>query len=150
MWRSYVSHEKGPVHAESGCLLLAPSIPPKLPHWCLGQKTVFTANNFQTAEESSFETLESLAEELAARVIKYFILPKHQAPLPGPAGVRVRIEKPSAVTFADAPVIEVYRSADIQDPFGKRMVSELGTKKPQIPFPLGGRLDEFLQSWKQD
>lgn len=94
--------------------------------------------------------MESLAEELAARVIKYFIMPKQQFPLPEPAGVRVRIEKPSAVPMADAPSIEIYRSAESHDPFGKRMLFELGSKRPKIPFPLEGRLDEFLQSWKQD
>ena len=67
-----------------------------------------------------------------------------------PAGVRVRIEKPMAVPLADAPAVEVYRSAQPDDPFGRRMYAELGNKRPQIPFPLEGRLDEFLQAWKQD
>lgn len=93
--------------------------------------------------------MESLAEELAARLIKYFILPRQHSE-PGPAGVRVRIEKPSAVVSAEAPAIEIYRSADPKDPFAKRMINELGSKRPQIPFPLLSRLDDFLSSWKQD
>ena len=94
--------------------------------------------------------MESLAEELAAHIIKYFILPTQQSPLPDPAGVRILIGKPSAVPLADAPVVELYRSAEAHDPFGKRMAAELGIKRPQIPFPLSSRLDELLKSWKQD
>lgn len=105
----------------------------------------------KTVEESSYETLESLAEDLAAKIIKYFILARQEkSSSGGPAGVRITIEKPSAVPFADAPIIEVYRSAEQSDPAVKRMIAELGKKIPQIPFPLQGRLDEFLNSWKQD
>ncbi|KAB8343104.1 hypothetical protein FH972_022697 [Carpinus fangiana] len=107
---------------------------------------------FKTVEESSYETLESLAEELAGRTVKYFVLP-HQmsaAGYPEVAGVRIKIEKPSAVPMADAPAVEVYRSAESQEAFGKRMMAELGNKRPQIPFPLAGRLDDFLKTWKQD
>jgi len=105
----------------------------------------------KTVEESSYETLESLADDLAAKVVKYFIL-ANEAGLGGmePAGVRITIEKPSAVPFADAPVIEIYRSAEQSDPWCKRLAVEMGTKRPQVPFPLQGRLDEFLQSCKQD
>lgn len=104
----------------------------------------------KTVEEATFETLESLAEDLASKVIKYFILAKQEFSLLDPAGVRITIEKPSAVALADTPIIEIYRSAEQSDAFGRRMAAELGTKRPTIPFPLQGRLDEFLQSWKQD
>ena len=104
----------------------------------------------KTVEESSYETLESLAEDLAARIIKFFVLSQPPTALPAPAGVRITIEKPNAIPFADAPVIEIYRSAEESDVHVKKMVAELGLKRPQIPFPLQGRLDEFLQSWKQD
>lgn len=103
----------------------------------------------KTVEESSYETLESLAEELAARAVKYFILPVQTAPHEA-AGIRIRIEKPSAVPFADAPAVEIYRQAETSSEFGKRMIVELGGKRPRVPFPLQGRLDEFLNSWKQD
>ena len=104
----------------------------------------------KTVEESSYETLESLIEDLAARIIKFFVLSQAPTTLPAPAGVRITIEKPNAIPFADAPVIEIYRSAEESDAHVKKMVAELGLKRPQIPFPLQGRLDEFLQSWKQD
>lgn len=106
-------------------------------------------------EESSFETLEALVEAVAANVIKFFLLAikpsaMHFPQLPEPAGIRVRASKPLAVPFANAAVVEVYRTADGEGAFGKKILSELGSKRPQIPFPLQGRLDEFLQSWKQD
>lgn len=105
----------------------------------------------KTVEESSYETLESLAEDLAAKVVKYFILANENGPVPSEAaGVRITIEKPSAVPLADAPVIEIYRSAEQSDAWCKRLVAEMGSKRPQIPFPLQGRLDDFLQSVKQD
>ena len=103
----------------------------------------------KTVEESSYETLESLAEDLAARTIKYFITPVQSGPHEV-AGVRIRIEKPSAVPFADAPSVEIYRPADTNSDFGRRMINELGGKRPRMPFPHEGRLDEFLNSWKQD
>lgn len=105
----------------------------------------------KTVEESSFETLESLAEEIAHRVIKFFVFAYYATdPSLEPAGVRVKIEKPAAVPLADAPAVELFRSSDIQGAFGKRLWNELGSKRPQIPYPLPGRLDEYLQSWKQD
>lgn len=105
----------------------------------------------QNIEESSFETLESLCESVAVKVIKYFIIAKQPLqPAIEPAGTRVRIEKPNAISIASSPAVEIYRSAEADDPFGKRMFAELGNKRPQIPFPLEGRLDEFLQAWKQD
>lgn len=106
----------------------------------------------KTVNESSYETLESLAEDLATKIVKYFILANDNSTgsAEAAAGIRVTIEKPSAVPFADAPVIEIYRSAEQSDAWGKRMAAELGSKRPQIPFPLQGRLDEFLQSCKQD
>lgn len=106
----------------------------------------------KTTEESFYETLEALAEDLSSRVIKHCIwAPAIGAHFePNVAGVRVSLEKPSAVPFAEAPVIEIYRSAQRDDPAVQRILTELGNKPPRIPFPLPGRLDEFLRSWKQD
>lgn len=67
-----------------------------------------------------------------------------------PVGIRIRIEKPGAILLADAPAVEIFRTTDPNSAFGKRVLGELGNKRPQIPFPLNGRLDEFVQSWKQD
>ena len=106
----------------------------------------------QTIEESNFETLESMAEEIASRLLKFFVIAKRPSSTDTmeAAGVRVKIKKPIAVPMAEAPAVEIYRSADPNDAFGKRMLSELGPKRPQVPFPLEGRLDDFLRSWKQD
>ena len=69
----------------------------------------------KSTEESAFETLESLATHLSARIIKYFIYaynPAFQRPRIQSSSthrssvfsnVRVCLEKPSAVIFADAP-----------------------------------------------
>lgn len=109
-----------------------------------------THTHTQTIEESSFETLESLAEELASRIVKYYIVLKQQTSTgPTPAGVRIKIEKPSAVPRAEAPAVEIYR--DVEALRGdKRKASEVGSKLLSVPFPLPGRLDEVLSSWKQD
>ncbi|KAI9721390.1 MAG: hypothetical protein M1828_005139 [Chrysothrix sp. TS-e1954] len=107
----------------------------------------------KTVEESSFRTLESLAESIAARLVKHYLcayLGTKAQPLPAAAGVRVTIEKPIAVIQADAPSISIYRSANPNDDFAKRMLAELGNKNNSIPFPLEGRLDDFLRSRKQD
>ncbi|KAF2815932.1 uncharacterized protein BDZ99DRAFT_126070 [Mytilinidion resinicola] len=59
----------------------------------------------QTVESSSFETLESLATQVVADLRKQIFL-SH-----GTAAIRLRLEKPMAVPFADAPSIEIYRAA---------------------------------------
>ena len=90
---------------------------------------------------------------MAACIIKYFVLARMSVSEESPdaPSVRIKIEKPAAITAADAASVEIYRRADPNDAFGKRMASELGNKRPQIPFPLQGQLHEFLQSFmKQD
>lgn len=116
--------------------------------------TINADETLKTIQESAFGTLESLCERVAANVIKFFII-ANQPLQPDfnaePAGVRVKIEKPRAVPRARrGPSVEVYRSAQPDDSFGKRMYTELGKKRPQIPFPLEGKLSDFLQAWKQD
>lgn len=75
--------------------------------------------------------------KVVTNVMKYFVLPV----TPG-ANVRVRVEKPSAVPFADAAAVEVYRMSSHGDPFAKRMLDELGWQVHRIPFPLKGRLGD--------
>ena len=64
------------------------------------------------------------------------------------ADVRLRVEKPSAVSLAAAPGVEIVRRSDYKtDPFASRLWSECGERCPEaIPYPLLGRLDEYLQS----
>lgn len=97
--------------------------------------------------------LEALAEAVAGNVIKLFILARRstaEAVEEEGAGVRVRVGKPFAVAQAGLACVEIYRGAGPDDAFGQRMMAELGLKRPQVPFPLTGRLDEFLRAWKQD
>lgn len=83
-------------------------------------------------------------------MIKYYIVIKQQVlGCPTPAGVRIKIEKPSAVPRAEAPAVEIYRSVEATRG-DKRKMSEAGSKVLLVPFPLQGRLDEVLSSWKQD
>ncbi|KAK8193834.1 Dihydroneopterin aldolase-domain-containing protein [Phyllosticta capitalensis] len=60
-------------------------------------------------EKSSYETLETLAEQLALHCSST-IGPIVPIRLEGSPRVRIRLEKPSAVPFADAPMIEISRS----------------------------------------
>lgn len=53
-------------------------------------------------EESEFETLEALANCIADKVLKEF---------PDNLQVHVKLEKPTAVTFADCPIVEVRKSS---------------------------------------
>ncbi|KAL2358501.1 Dihydroneopterin aldolase-domain-containing protein [Cryomyces antarcticus] len=78
----------------------------------------------KTIEQSSFETLESLATEEAEQLMRQFVLPE----TPG-SNVRIRLEKPLAVPFADAPAIEIFRSSDPDDPFGRKMIVEANAGK---------------------
>lgn len=55
-------------------------------------------------EETAFETLESLADHAVAKLIKIFSERGVMA-----KSVRIRFEKPAAIPFADAPVIEIKR-----------------------------------------
>lgn len=106
----------------------------------------------KTIEESAYETLEALAEEVASNVIKHRVWAPAigSAVEPEAVGVRVALEKPSAVPFADAPIIDIFRTCQRDDALVQRLLAELGNKPLRIPFPLPGRLDEFLRSSKQD
>ncbi|KAG9238371.1 Dihydroneopterin aldolase-domain-containing protein [Amylocarpus encephaloides] len=61
----------------------------------------------QTIEESSFQTLESLASHLAERIVTLFIFPAaHSTPV-DVHNITISLEKPTAVTMADAPMVEL-------------------------------------------
>lgn len=98
-------------------------------------------------EESAFETLESLAAHLVCRIIKHFIFPyTTREPFPT---VSISLVKPSATTFADAPVVTVSRSSDpAKDATSKTLWEEwlswnTGVES-RVPFPYQGRLDGWI------
>ncbi|KAI9672378.1 MAG: hypothetical protein M1817_003400 [Caeruleum heppii] len=98
----------------------------------------------QTVEEGQFETLETLATKVASTVIKHFVF----RALAG-AKVRVRAEKPSAVPDATASGVEITRRSGLDDQFANQVWAECGRQIPSripFPFPLTGRLDEYLES----
>jgi hypothetical protein len=118
----------------------------------------------KTTEESAFETLESLATHLSARIIKYFIY-AYTPYLQGPVSpisathhsndfgnVRICLEKPSAVTFADAPSVETLRSSNPhEDKDAERLWGEClsyaegnDLQAAQIPYPLQGTLSAWI------
>jgi hypothetical protein len=117
----------------------------------------------ETTEESSFETLESLATLLCRRVIKHFIYaytpflndlqdPRTLSPASPYSQVRIRLEKPCAVILADAPLIELTRSSNpYHDEDAKILFAEWeqsirsrGQDQTRIPFPLQGTLSSWI------
>jgi hypothetical protein len=68
------------------------------------------------------------------------------------SNVRICLEKPSAVTFADAPSIEILRSSDPnEDKDAERIWGEClsyaegdDLKAAQIPYPLQGTLSAWI------
>jgi len=69
---------------------------------------------FQSLEKSSFETLEALGAHLTTTIVRDF-KPKPDELYTGEEGwqVKVSMQKPTAVPFADCPVIEVRASAPV-------------------------------------
>lgn len=118
----------------------------------------------KSTEESAFETLESLATHLSARIIKYFIYaynPAFQRPRIQSSSthrssvfsnVRVCLEKPSAVIFADAPSVEILRSSNPhEDKDAERLWDECESYAEgndlvpgRIPYPLQGTLSAWI------
>lgn len=66
-------------------------------------------------EESSFETLEALGSHLSSRIMKDF-RPLGEQDYTGQLGwqVKISMEKPTAVPFADGPVVEVRAGAGLE------------------------------------
>jgi hypothetical protein len=86
---------------------------------------------------------------LGHRIIQYFIitgmgktsLKPNQYPL-----IRISLAKPSAVMFADAPVIEILLDSG---PDVSAFIKSLWQTRQHIkapPFPLEGRLDEWIEA----
>ncbi|KAN0122632.1 Dihydroneopterin aldolase domain containing protein [Hyaloscypha variabilis] len=126
----------------------------------------------KSIEESSFQTLEALCTHLAHRILVYFLLPHYPLPSSPPLPhstlphshldtshhqrssttwnyqrIRITLQKPTAVTFAAAPSVSLLLDSD---PSKSQEVSELwerrkgGEGKLVVPFPLEGRLDEWI------
>lgn len=75
------------------------------------------------------------------RIVKYFVLPFCIGIDPR---ITISLEKPTAVTFADAPVVEVtLETGPDRNPMMEAIYRN-ATETPQPPFPLQGRLDEWI------
>lgn len=95
--------------------------------------------NQKTIENSSFQTLEALAAHLSKYIIKYYLTPlahEWRSPYDCPH-IHITLEKPTAVTFADAPMIEI-RIDTTQD------LVKVSGSHPALPFPLQGRLEDWI------
>lgn len=61
--------------------------------------------------------------------------------------IRISLEKPTAVVFADAPMVEMVRSSDPNVDKESEALRRLSTgDKVQVPYPLQGRLDNWIRS----
>ena len=104
----------------------------------------------QTIEESSFETLEALAHHTAWRVYNIFLYPAHRMfsePNYGELhSIKICLEKPTAVTFADAPAVEftLTRTSKAHSNDSHHLKARLP------PFPLEGRLDIWIRKTYPD
>lgn len=117
----------------------------------------------KSTEESSYETLESLAAHLNRRILKYFIYPYQpfiRSLEPATLNtfswsqVRICVEKPTAVVLADAPVIEIVRTSDpTTDGEALKLhgewldnVRRRGALGTRAPFPLQGTLSSWIKT----
>jgi hypothetical protein len=61
--------------------------------------------------------------------------------------IKICLEKPTAVTFADAPAVEVLVDSDRNvNSFVERLRKRGVYKSAGPPFPLQGRLDEWIKN----
>jgi hypothetical protein len=80
------------------------------------------------------------------RILKYFVIPICKFGIH--PQITISLEKPTAVTFADAPVVEITIDSDPdKNPMTKSMWGN-ATKIQRPPFPLQGWLDEWITSNK--
>ncbi|RDW67784.1 hypothetical protein BP6252_09180 [Coleophoma cylindrospora] len=99
----------------------------------------------KTIEESSFQTLEALAAHLGRRIIKFYICPR-VIDSTAKQNIKISLEKPTAVTWADAPCVETLLSSDFLQDVPRKLHAEwCASSRVPVPFPLNGRLDEWLQ-----
>lgn len=64
--------------------------------------------------------------------------------------MKIRLEKPTAVTWADAPAVEMVLSSDGDPELPTDDGPGVGAGAKMVPFPLQGRLDEWIrenESW---
>jgi hypothetical protein len=94
----------------------------------------------------------------------YFLLPQYPPPTPHSdldksqqswnyQRIRISLSKPTAVTFADAPSVSVLvdsdpsKSQEVKELWSQRELAYSlrgGAKEMVVPFPLEGRLDEWI------
>ncbi|TVY41263.1 Folic acid synthesis protein [Lachnellula subtilissima] len=98
----------------------------------------------KTIEESSFQTLEALAMHVGERIMKYFVCPICRSGID--PRITISLSKPTAVTFADAPVVEITLETNPGLNPTMKPIRRNAINTPQPLFPLQGRLDEWISS----
>ncbi|CCU82498.1 Putative protein involved in folic acid metabolism [Blumeria hordei DH14] len=101
-----------------------------------------------TIEESSFQTLEALTDQIGRRVAEYFLCPLIQnTPEPRDLDciwptIKIQLSKPTAVVFADAPTVETLIDSKeyVRD---SKISVQSACHKP--PFPMIGRLEDWIE-----
>lgn len=104
------------------------------------------ANNKQTIEETSFETLEALAACIGRRVFRHWLKPRISNAV-NHGRLRICLEKPTAVIFADAPAVEILLDTDRSETTKALWNSIAGIEKddlPRVEYPLETSLQEWI------
>lgn len=83
---------------------------------------------------------------LARYIVRYFLIPTSQEDDPPSTfeRVKVRFEKPTATTFADNPIVEFVLDSSPSNAVVKKLWAERESAESP-PFPLQGRLDEWVK-----
>lgn len=104
----------------------------------------------KTIEESSFETLEALVMHVGHRLLKHFLIPEFASACREDnvyPRFKISLAKPTAVTFADAPVIELLVESDPEaNASTRKLWEEYDGRQSPPPFPLEGRLDDWIEN----
>ncbi|KAI1006214.1 hypothetical protein K3495_g2005 [Podosphaera aphanis] len=114
----------------------------------------------KTIEESCFYTLEALAEHVGQRIIRYHLYPQilgntqiDPQHLVWPS-IRIQLSKPTAVTFADAPTVEMLIDLNEENKRLENLQSQgsenLWIEYSRPEFPLQGTLKDWLAEKKYE
>ena len=80
------------------------------------------------------------------RITRCFLVPHYKSSAKKNYLITISLEKPTAVTFADAPMVEMTLDSDPDKDPKMEALWECAAKIQPPPFPLQGRLDQWLAS----
>lgn len=101
-------------------------------------------------EESAFQTLEALATLIGRRIVRLFLNPRACGSIFS-SRIKISLEKPIAVPFADSPAVELLLDTHPSHYEWKEdMYDGQESNWPSPPYPLSGRLDEWIAGNTKD